>query len=259
MKVFISWSGELSKRVAELLKSWIEDVLQGTDVWISTEDIEKGSLWFTEVTNQLAETGVGIVCLTRDNMNTPWILFEAGAFAKGLTKNRVCPLLIDLSPSDLVAPLSQFNATLPNREDMLKLVKTINTQRDQSSLSDERVGKAFERWWDEFEGKFKEITKEHKPRKEISRRPPEDMIEEILQTTRAIQRELQTDGGQPSLPLGAHNTLLGAPERDLLRHIERSYRRRRRDSDILPSSSESNDFRDTLEQMLKEHYEEDKT
>jgi hypothetical protein len=49
MKVFISWSGDLSKQVAGLLAGWIEDVLQGVETWISTEDIEKGSIWFTDV------------------------------------------------------------------------------------------------------------------------------------------------------------------------------------------------------------------
>jgi hypothetical protein len=42
MKVFISWSGDLSKKVAELLSTWLEDVLQGTKAWLSEDDIDKG-------------------------------------------------------------------------------------------------------------------------------------------------------------------------------------------------------------------------
>ncbi|PYJ82158.1 MAG: hypothetical protein DME22_19350 [Verrucomicrobia bacterium] len=57
MRVFISWSGELSKQVAELLATWIEDILQGIQTWISTEDIDKGSIWFTEISGQLTDTG----------------------------------------------------------------------------------------------------------------------------------------------------------------------------------------------------------
>jgi hypothetical protein len=93
MKVFISWSGELSKQVAQVLHDWIEDVLQGTEAWISSEDIDKGSFWFGEIGNELSETGIGILCLTKDNIHAPWILFEAGALSKGLSKNRVCPFL----------------------------------------------------------------------------------------------------------------------------------------------------------------------
>jgi TIR domain len=129
MKFFISWSGDLSRKVAELLSTRLPNVLQGTKPWLSENDIDKGSIWFRDITKELSETGVGIVCLTRENKDSAWILFEAGALSKGLTKSRVCPLLIDLVHSDLRPPLSQFNGTLPTKGDLLKLVKTINGQR----------------------------------------------------------------------------------------------------------------------------------
>jgi len=190
MKVFISWSGELSRLVAGILSSWIQNTIQGIDVWISTDDIDKGSLWFGDISTELAETSVGIICLTQENLNAPWILFEAGALAKGLSKSRVCPLLINLSPSDLIPPLSQFNVTLPDKADMLKLIKTINTQRKENVLSEDLLEKAFEKWWDEFDTGFQHIIANYKPKKETHQRPMDDMVEEILEITRAIQRNL---------------------------------------------------------------------
>ena len=83
MKVFISWSGELSLEVAQLLKRWVKCVLQATEPWLSSEDIAKGSLWSNEINEQLVKTSVGIICVTRENATTPWIHFEAGALAKG--------------------------------------------------------------------------------------------------------------------------------------------------------------------------------
>src|SRR5712691_9373223 len=121
MKVFISWSGSLSKNVAELLKPWIKCVLQATEPFISTEDIDKGSIWFHEISDQLADTGVGIICLTPQNQDAPWIIFEAGGLAKGLRKSRVCTLLINLTPGDLKPPLSQFNGTTLDQGEMLKM------------------------------------------------------------------------------------------------------------------------------------------
>src|SRR5688572_1182194 len=121
MNVFISWSGGLSKSVAELLKIWLKCVLQATEPWVSTEDIDKGSIWFGEIGQQLKDTSVGIVCLTRDNLDARWILFEAGGMAKGLTQNRVCTFLVNVNDSDVKPPLSMFNSTKPNREDMFKL------------------------------------------------------------------------------------------------------------------------------------------
>src|SRR5438045_2181304 len=127
MKVFISWSGELSRQVAKLLHEWLGNVLQNVEPWLSEADIEKGSVWFGEIGDQLAKTGFGILCLTPENLTAPWLLFEAGALSKGLTKARVCPLLVKVQPTDLRPPLSQFNAALPVKDEMQKLVTAINT------------------------------------------------------------------------------------------------------------------------------------
>ena len=37
--------------------------------WLSEADIEKGSIWFDELTKQLSDTGVGILSVTRNNQN----------------------------------------------------------------------------------------------------------------------------------------------------------------------------------------------
>jgi hypothetical protein len=78
MTVFISCSGPLSTKVAELLAAWLPDVIQGVETWLYSEDIEKGSRWPEEFNKALATT-VGILCVTRENKNAPWLLFEAGA------------------------------------------------------------------------------------------------------------------------------------------------------------------------------------
>src|ERR1700687_1036205 len=125
MTVFISWSGPLAEAVAQHLDSWLPSVIQSVKTWISSNDIEKGSIWSAELNDALS-TSVGIICVTRENKEAPWLLFEAGALSKGQTKARVCPLLIDIQKRDLEPPLSHFNLTIPEHDDMLKLVKAIN-------------------------------------------------------------------------------------------------------------------------------------
>jgi hypothetical protein len=191
MKVFISWSGELSKKVATALKPWIKCVLQATDPFLSSEDIDKGSLWFTAISDQLADTAVGIICLTRENTSAPWVLFEAGSLAKGLSKSRVCTFLVNLSTSDLEPPLSQFNATSPNKEDMFKLVTTINDALDEKSrLTDEILRMTFDQFWENISEKLNSILKAHKPTKH-ARRSQEELVEEILEVCRSIQSRVQ--------------------------------------------------------------------
>jgi hypothetical protein len=42
MNVFISWSGERSKKVAELLDNWLQCVLQSVKPWMSSRGIDRG-------------------------------------------------------------------------------------------------------------------------------------------------------------------------------------------------------------------------
>jgi hypothetical protein len=109
MKIFISWSGDKSKEIAEFLKNWIEQIIQAAEPWISV-DIEKGKRWNSEISDKLENSKVGIFCITKENLNSPWILFEAGAISKS-SDSYVCTFLIDINPTDLTGPLSLFQAT----------------------------------------------------------------------------------------------------------------------------------------------------
>ena len=53
---------------------------------MSDTDIEKGARWENEISLRLAESDLGIICLTPDNLEEPWVLFEAGALAKKLKR-----------------------------------------------------------------------------------------------------------------------------------------------------------------------------
>jgi TIR domain len=110
MKVFLSWSGTRSKFIAEALRWWLPRVIQSVRPWMSDEDISAGSRWLSNVSSELSEAKLGIICVTPENKNNPWLLFEAGALSKVIDQAHVCPFLIDLTPGQLAGPLSQFQA-----------------------------------------------------------------------------------------------------------------------------------------------------
>ena len=144
MKIFISWSGDLSHKIALLLKDWTQDVIQTIEPYVSTEDIDKGARWFTDISVQLEDTDFGIICLTPENLNAPWILFEAGALSKSIDRSKVCPFLIELTPSDIVGPLAQFQACTPTKDDMFRLLRTMNQALGERALEEAKLLKAFE-------------------------------------------------------------------------------------------------------------------
>lgn len=148
MKVFLSWSGEKSKAVAEILKNWLQRVIQATEPWVSF-DIEKGQRWSEKISQALSESSVSIICLDSDNLESNWIHFEAGAISK-IPNSMVGTLLLDTSPEKLAPPLSMFQATIFNKKDMLKLVQDINTkvrECNERYLGERNLIDAFEQNW----------------------------------------------------------------------------------------------------------------
>ena len=194
MRIFISWSGERSHKIAELFKDWIQCVIQAAKPWISSHDIERGALWYTEISKTLADSQFGILCLTPENKTEPWILFEAGALAKGIEENRVCTLLIDLRNTDIDNPLAQFNHTIAcDKESMWELVQTINNALLENKLQEKVLKSVFETYWEQFLEKYKVISQRFKPEEHVKKRSNEELLSEILTTVRAIDRRFQID------------------------------------------------------------------
>lgn len=186
MKVFMSWSGQRSKLTAELLHDWIKCVIQAAQPWISSKGIERGALWFSEINNELKDTSVGIICLTAENKDAPWILFEAGALAKGLANSRVCTFLVDLETADLQPPLSQFNHTFANYESMWSLVATLNNALSANNLELSVLKRVFDTYWPQFNTEFEKIINENPPVTVVPPRDDKEILNEILDTTRSM-------------------------------------------------------------------------
>jgi hypothetical protein len=157
MKVFISWSGPVSHKVAVIFRDWLPSVIQSIEPYVSSEDIDKGTRWSTDIAGELHASSYGLLCLTKDNIVAPWINFEAGALGKSIDKSRVSPFLFRLKRSEVEGPILQFQSTVFERDDVLKLLKSINTACAQDALEDTRLEKSFEVWWPELEKLLNEI------------------------------------------------------------------------------------------------------
>ena len=187
MKVFLSWSGAGSRALAEQLREWLPSVLQAVEPWMSSEDIDKGARWSTDIAKELEQAKVGLICVTRDNQHEPWIHFEAGALSKTLEKTFVIPYLLRMKPADLKGPLVQFQAAVADAQDTLRVVRAINRALGDEALPDSSVDRYFKKWWPELEAAIKAIpTVQSAARPE---RPDRDILEEILDLIRQLVRE----------------------------------------------------------------------
>jgi hypothetical protein len=190
MQVFISWSGPQANAVAEGLKDWLPRVLaQKVSCFVSSSDIESGQRGLNVIAEQLEQSEFGIVVVTPDNLEKPWINFEAGALSKAFRDHaQVAPLLVGLAEQDVKQPLAQFQMrSATGRESVLQLVLSVN--RAQSEPVDEETVKAlFGLNWSAFEELV--ATARAMNTDEAPRRGTEDILEEVLGTVRGLQRQV---------------------------------------------------------------------
>lgn len=215
--VFISWSGEKSKLIAEELRRWIPSVLQFAKPYFTPNDIEKGTKWGTEISGKLAESNVGIICLTRENINRPWILFEAGALSKDLKTSKVCSVLFGLDNTDLSGPLTIFQTTEFEKSDFKKMMSTINNSSENQKLNQETFDSVFEKWWPDLERSIQEILEKESKQDHENVRSDRDLLEEILELTRerAYHSSSNTARSQGYQSVVPHELI-----RDLIKSVE---------------------------------------
>lgn len=173
MKVFLSWSGEISHKVAIVFRDWLPSVIQALEPYVSSEDIDKGARWSTDIAEELENSTFGILCVTKENIETPWLNFEAGALSKSMNKSYVSPFLFDIKRSEVNGPILQFQSTIFEKEDIKKLILTLNKACGESLLSEERITKTFDVWYPSLEEQLKIINTQSENKKTPKITPPE--------------------------------------------------------------------------------------
>ncbi len=185
-KVFISWSGDRSKALAHALKEFVGDVLQTVEAFVSDRDIEAGQRWLQRLDGELRDTRHGILCLTSENLGSPWLHYEAGALAKLFDgEERICTCLLDVANSDIDWPLAQFQHKQANKEGIQEILKSINNVLPESQrLPPDRLLRQYGRCWSDLKTLIDGIpaaSKEQSPS-----RSERELLVEILETVRNI-------------------------------------------------------------------------
>jgi len=156
MKLFLSWSGPKSRPIAEIMKNWIQFLFpSGVDIWLSTQgnSIKPGSFAVPQIIKGLRQSDYGVFCFTKDNVKSPWMMFEAGAVCKQDSNTSeiegVYTILFEGDIDDLRGtPLEQLQHTLFNKESMYKFFAAVNTISGQALIDEHRLSKNAEDSWD---------------------------------------------------------------------------------------------------------------
>lgn len=197
MKVFLSWSGETSHKVALVLREWLPSVIQSIVPYVSSEDIDKGARWSTDIASELADSSYGILCVTKDNLHAPWLTFEAGALSKTMDKSYVSPFLFNIKRSEVNGPILQFQSTIFDKDDIKKLLISLNKASTEGKLTDEKLEKALDVWYPDLENNLNTLLSQ-KPKQEQGQTKEKEseslsnaILEEILDLSRVNQKLLR--------------------------------------------------------------------
>ena len=189
MDIFISWSGDRSKVVAEAFAHWLPRAMRSVKPWLSSFDIEQGARWNESINAGLSKAKAGIICLTRSNLDKRSILFEAGAISRSVTETGVYTLLSELEPADLIWPLAQFQATRLLRGEIQKMCRDLNravAQCSEDFVPEEMFDNNFDVWWPTLEAALSQLPQEIGAI--VQTRPERELLEEILELIRAQSR-----------------------------------------------------------------------
>ncbi len=188
--VFVSWSKPTSRSLASAISEWLPNVVPLARPFFSDDDIQSGSVWFSEILDKLKSVRAGVLCVTRESSIGPWFNFEAGAMA-GLGL-KVCPVLFGVSERQLGTQLSGFQSTPFEHGKMLKLALDLNDYLGPQKALESAVENSFKACWPNLEKAFQEIMavapEQHSPERGI-----EDQIGELLDGVRVLVRRQKRD------------------------------------------------------------------
>ena len=161
---------------------------------MSSEDIDKGARWSSDIAKELENSTFGILCVTKDNLYAPWLSFEAGALSKTMDKSFVTPFLFDIKRSEVNGPILQFQSTVFEKDDIKKLVHTLNKACGENGISSSMLDKAFEVWYPTLESELNKLKECDENAIEIPSKEQmhsTEIIEEILELSRDNQKLLR--------------------------------------------------------------------
>lgn len=169
-KIFISWSGETSKRLGGVIRNWLGKIFHPRHLFISTENIEQGDRWFERLSVELNDCNFGIFILTKNNIHSEWLHFEAGALAKNVKEADIILMLFGVRVQDFIeSPLSHFQPTFFNKANIFQLLLKIH-KKINSGITEDALEELFESHWINLENEIHEaLGNECEEVSEISR------------------------------------------------------------------------------------------
>jgi predicted nucleotide-binding protein len=126
VRIYLGWSGEQSRRIANLFRDWLPQIFFSVEPVLAADDIEPGDVRWSYA--RLEGVDLAIFCLTRSNADSPWLNFEVGAAVKALDRGSIIPCALDVAAAELAGPISQFQVIFLDEIGINHLLGVINSR-----------------------------------------------------------------------------------------------------------------------------------
>jgi len=156
MHVFLSWSGTRSKRIAAALAEFLPAVHPDLQPWMS-ESTMAAQDWRNTIGAHLSHASVGIICITPENAEAPWLMYEAGVL-HGIGAE-VCPLVYGLLPEAGPEPIRNLQAKTLDRDGIWGVVNLLNSKLPAGGLPPKPLELSFNDAWPMIEGKLDDFLR----------------------------------------------------------------------------------------------------
>jgi hypothetical protein len=193
----------VAAEIAQRIKPFLEDVL-GTATIFMSQAMEGGTRWAMEIPQRLESCNAGLVLVTQENSQAPWLHFEAGALSKQIDESRVVPLLCRSSVGDIQGtPLSLFQAKNLDHDDFLSVCISFGKAFD---VAEETIRRRFERSWPDLEQAVSTVGGSRGPKRQIGVADLMAVLERIGAQVATIEATVRPGGA-----LAAYDPWLGVP------------------------------------------------
>lgn len=196
IRLFLSWSGKKSSRLASIFKTYVTDIFPDSDIYYSSDDIRGGEKWRSSIESGLNDRNFSIIFLTESNLQSKWIYFEAGALSKSMTVAKIQPFLYDLKVGSISEPLSSYQARELDKDNILKTIYDINNL-NRNPIDRSILDRNFKRLWPEMEKDLAEVSSisddydsDHPEITDAPMLNQDEQISEILRLVRSSQKDV---------------------------------------------------------------------
>jgi D-Tyr-tRNAtyr deacylase len=140
IKLFISWSKDPAKEIAEQIKNRLCNTFSENEIEIFlSSDLRKGTTsgkdFVKDIMANLKDNVFGILVLTKYNIGAPWLMFELGSMANNEKTTNITPMYFGRPRDKIEEPLNKLNLESAIygeenfEESFLKLIISIEKRR----------------------------------------------------------------------------------------------------------------------------------